>query len=83
MKVVIYACVPVQASNGLFRRVRIVIDGMKVTSIDSVPGHWDHDSCNHKPTQHRYSRYESLLVAPALRLRPNGVVCKPPRCVEE
>lgn len=54
MKTVIYVCVPVPASNGLYRRIRLVIDGMKVTSISHPETKWDHESCYHHPTVNEY-----------------------------
>jgi hypothetical protein len=84
MTIVLYACVPVQASDGLFRRVRIRIDGMKVTSISYPSMDMDHRSCNHKPTCHQYiSDEEYMGDSEAVRLRPNGVAFNPPRCKQE
>jgi len=47
MQIVIYACLPVKGCNAFFRRLRIVIDGMKVTSMAYSPGSYYHRSCAH------------------------------------
>jgi len=53
MKIVVYTCVPDAARKGLFRRVRIVVDGAKATSTDAPSSHL-HNSCFHRATVHHY-----------------------------
>lgn len=52
MRIVVYTCVPVESSNGLFRRVRITIDGTKVTSVEHPYPGMEHNSCTHASTLH-------------------------------
>jgi hypothetical protein len=48
MKIVVFACVPVEPFYGDFRRVRITIDGTKVTSFEYFDEEKAHHSCSHK-----------------------------------
>lgn len=84
MKIVIYACIPVPASNGLFRRVRIVIDGAKATSVEPFGASGDHNSCYHMATVHEYmDEGPDPLVLRPLREHFNGVGYSPSSFVEE
>jgi hypothetical protein len=84
MKVVIYACVPVKACNGLYRRVRIVMDGTKVTSIQEPDQKWDHGSCYHTPTVNEYmDESPDVHLQRAVREHFSGVRYNLPSLAEE
>lgn len=64
MRTIIYACVPIEARKGFFKRVRINIDGMKVTSMEDAPNSFYHILCVHRPTIHYYNGVEIEISPP-------------------
>lgn len=84
MKVVIYACVKVSACEGKYRRVRIVMDGTRVTSVQMPDPKWDHDPCYHGPTANEYiDTCLDYAWPPDCRQRTNGVKYNLPSSEED
>jgi hypothetical protein len=76
MKLVVYTCIPVEFCEDLYRRVRITIDGTRVTSVEDPAGDVHH-SCSHRSTVH--PNYRDLVreldrarMNRTLRERPDG-----------
>lgn len=51
MKMIVYVCAKVRP-QGFYRRIRITIDGTKVTSVEVPPENELHESCYHRATIH-------------------------------